>query len=147
VPGFAVFFVGVAGIAGAHAYRAVAQSDGGGNDVPDVFGNDVDGEELEVGELVGLAFPRAQRGEEGRAASGTVSGTDTAVSGFHLHADEAVAEIDDDVVAGGLAEGFVEVEAVSCGLGHEAELGPLAALFRISDFCAITFQKSPLGTS
>ena len=60
--------------------------------------------------------------------------------GFDLDADEASAEIEDDVVWGGVAARLGDLEAEFGGFGHETKLGPLASLFVVADVHAGGFH-------
>ena len=61
-------------------------------------------------------------------------------SGFDLDADEASAEVEDDVVLGGVAARLGDLEAEFGGFGHETKLGPLASLFVVADVHAGGFH-------
>jgi hypothetical protein len=50
-----------------------------------------------------------------------------AAGGFDLHAQEATAGLDDDVVAAAVSPGFDYAQAVLGGAGHEKQFCPLAA--------------------
>jgi len=60
--------------------------------------------------------------------------------GFDLDADEASAEVEDDVVLGGVAARLGDLEAEFGGFGHETKLGPLASLFVVADVHAGGFH-------
>ena len=95
----------------------------GWNDVPDVLGDHVGGEEIE-----GSALITATGGADVAfvAAFGPAAG-----GGFDLHADEVAVGFDDGVVTGGISPGIENLEAVFGGGGDKLKLGPLAATFAI----------------
>jgi len=89
VPGFAIVFPLVLFVAGADSDGVFAGGYGGRDDVPDVFGNAVDGEVVEVGLLV-AAVGAVDVEQAGYEVSGLqVAGLEK--SGFDLNADEASA--------------------------------------------------------
>jgi len=121
-PGFAVAFeVGAGGVAGVGIEAdAFAVSDGfDGDDVPDIFGDDVGDEEVDFG-----------GGVDGVAGSGgadAVSGLGVAAGGFDLDAEEAGAAADDGVVAFTVSPGDADAEAEAGGAGQEGGFGGFAA--------------------
>lgn len=101
MPGFSIVLPLVLFVARADANGLLAASNGPRDDVPDIFRNAVDGEVIEVVLLVTVVEPAGvdQAGDE--VARLQVAGLET--SGFHLHANEAPAQIDHDIVLGGFA--------------------------------------------
>jgi len=99
--------------------------DFGGEDVPDVFEDYEDGEEVD---LVG-GVVLAAAGFDGDDVSAVGAGD----GGFDLDAEEMSAAFDGDVVAGGVSPGLGDVESALGGAGHEVEFGPLAAMFGVLD--------------
>lgn len=104
MPGFVVVLELVEFVSGTDADGVFAGGYGGRNDVPEINGNAIDGEVIEVGGLVAAvgAVDVEEAGDE-------VSGLEVAgfvKSGFDLDADEASSEIDDHVVLGGVAQGL-----------------------------------------
>jgi len=97
----------------------------GRDDVPEVFGDDVNCDEIEVSALVAAAG--------GADVAFVVSFGAAGSGGFNLHADEASVDFDDRVVAGGVSPGMENLEAVFGGGGDELQFGPLAAAFAILD--------------
>ena len=99
-PGFAVFFEGGAGLAAGVGIEAdaFALSDGpDGDDVPDVFGDDVSDEEVDF--FTGIDFSAGSGGFDAVASFGIAGG------GFRLNAEESVVEFDDGVVAVAVSPG------------------------------------------
>ena len=95
------------------------------DDVPEVFGDDVNCDEIEVSALIAAA---------GGADVALVASFGAAGSGgFNLHADEAAVDFDDGVVAGGVSPGMENLEAVFGGGGDELQFGPLAPALAILD--------------
>ncbi len=127
-PGFAVFFEQGAGLpAGvgieAHAF---AVSDGlDGNDVPEVFGDDIGDEEIDFGGGVDLAV--------GSGSFDAVAGLRVAGGGLDLHAEEAAVEFDDRIVAVAVSPGEADAEAEMGGAGEEGGLGGFSATFAGGD--------------
>ena len=83
-----------------------------GDYVPDVFGDYVGGEVIEVSALVG----QAAGGVDVAAVTsfGAAGG-----GGFDLHAHEVAVDFDDGVVGGGVSPGIKDLEAVFGGCGYE----------------------------
>ena len=111
----ALGFVGVGIEAGAFAMANGLD----GNDVPDVFGDDVGDEEIDFG-----------GGVDGAAGPGgfdAVAGFEIASGGFDLNAEEAVAEGDDGVVALAVSPREADAEAEVGGAGQESGFGGLSA--------------------
>lgn len=125
VPGFFVGYVFLAWVTGGEEeVAAKGDNDFGGEDVPDVFEDDVDGEEVDL--VAGVVVAAGLEGDEisvGRAGDG----------GFDLDAEEVAAALDGAVVAGGVSPGLGDVEAALGDAGHEDEFGPLAAVFSVFD--------------
>ena len=107
--------------------RTLPRSRRAGIQVPEVFGDDVGGEEVDLGEgvvffLVVVGFELAE-----------VSGAGAGGGGFDLDAEEVGTVFDADVVGAGVSPGFGHFESMLHGGGHEAEFDPFAALFEISE--------------
>jgi len=97
----------------------------GGDDVPEVFGDYVDCDEIEVSALIAAA---------GGADVALVASFGAARGGgFDLHAHEVAVGFNDRIVAGGVSPGIENLEAVFGGGGDELQLGPLATAFAILD--------------
>jgi len=126
VPGFFVGFVflGVAA-GGEEEVAAEADDDYGGEDVPDVFEDDVDGEEVDL--VAGVILAAA--GFDGDDVSAVGAGD----GGLDLDAEEVAVAFDGAVVAGGVSPGFGDVEAALGDASHEDEFGPFAAMFGVLD--------------
>ena len=126
VPGFFVGFVFLGVAAGVEHEVAATDSDqGGGEDVPDVFRDDVDGEEVHLVASVELAAAGLEADD--------VSAVEAGDGGFDLDAEEVAAAFDGAVVAGGVSPGLGDVEAALGDAGHEDEFGPFAAMFGVFD--------------
>jgi hypothetical protein len=97
----------------------------GGDDVPEVFGDDVDCDEIEGSSLIAAA---GGADVAFVAAFGPDGG-----GGFYLHSDEVAVGFYDRVVAGGVSPGIENLEAVFGGGGDELQLGPFAAAFAVLD--------------
>ena len=125
----------------AHADGLFARRHRPRDDVPDIFWNTVNGKVVEVGLLVAVvgAAEVDQAGDE--VAGLQVAGLEN--RGFHLHANEASAKIDNDVVLGRVAYRLGELVAEFGGFGHETKLGPLASLFVVADIHAGSFHGVP----
>lgn len=151
VPGFAVGVVeaGEAAAFGAEQEAGLAEDVREWEDEPGIFGDDVGGDEIDFGELVG-------DGASVDAAVGVdvVEAVEQLGGGFDLDADEARAGaierqgprlrslsllggddgwemggVEDDVVAFAIAEGLGDAEAVAGGGEGEGELGDFSAAF------------------
>ena len=95
---------------------AFASSDGlDGNDVPDVFGDDVADEEVDF--FAGVDFTAGSGGFDAVAGLGVEGG------GFHLDAEESVIEFDDGVVAVAVSPREADAEAEGGGAGEEGGFG------------------------
>src|SRR5437762_919788 len=95
------------------------------NDVPSVAGNNVSGQEIDVGGGIAAFYPAA--GGSGDAVAGTSHDGD----GFHLYAVEAGTGIHDEIVAGIVAEGPGDGEAESAGGPEKTHFSPLALAFAV----------------
>ena len=97
---------------------------GQGEDVEDVWGDYVGGEEVDfvwgVGGavVVEVAFVGVSAMEDGA---------------FDLDAEEASVVLDGEVVAGHVSPGLGDAESVLGGAGHEAEFGPFAPELGVLD--------------
>lgn len=118
--------------------KAGAAHVGDRDDVPDIFRDDVEGEEVDLGGEVGAS----RRLAGGSAGDGVAEVGAGSAAWFHgrehdggldLHPLEASAVLDDEVVAGGVAPGLGDGESVMGGAGHELQLDPLAAFFGMDD--------------
>jgi len=117
-PGFAVFFEHGAGLAAgvgieADAFALADRLDG--DDVPDVFGDDVADEEVDL--FAGVDFAAGSGGFDAVAGLGVEGG------GFNLDAKESVIEFDDGVVAVAVSPGKADAEAEMDGAGEEGGFG------------------------
>ncbi|MGB8729942.1 MAG: hypothetical protein WCC99_01760 [Candidatus Sulfotelmatobacter sp.] len=123
-PGFAVFFEQGAGFTAGVGIEADAfpVSDGlDGDDVPEVFGDDIGNEEIDFGGGVDLTA--------GSGGFDAVAGLGVAGGGFDLHAEEAAVESDDRIVAVAVSPGKADAEAEVGGAGEEGGLGGFSATF------------------
>lgn len=103
----------------------------GGNDVPNVLGNDVGGDKIEDVPNIGAV-------STAHGAGITVA---ILVGGrFHLHASELATVPDDEVETCHLSPGFINLQAMFGGSGHETHLGPLAAQFAVTDLHSSIFH-------
>jgi len=120
-PGFAVFFEHGFGLAagGGIEADAFALSDGlDGDDVPDVFGDNVADEEVDF--FAGVDLAVGSGGFDAVAVFGVEGG------GFDLDAEESVMEVDDGVVAVTVSPGDGDAEAEGEGAGEEGGLASLS---------------------
>jgi hypothetical protein len=124
VPGFAVFFQAHAfGLAvGVETEHGLRSADFDGDDVPDVEGDDVGGDEVDVALGVdGAAFA------DGVGGAGFVGVGAEAVGTFDLHAEEFHARlravVEDEVVALAVSPGLADGEAALAGLVKESGFG------------------------
>jgi len=125
VPGF--FVGGILLVRATGREQEVAAEDGddfGGEDVPDVFWDHVDSEEVHL-----MAGVVVVSGLDGDDVSVELAGD----GGFDLDAEEVAAALDGAVVAGGISPRFGDVEAALGDPGHEDEFGPFAAVFGVFD--------------
>ena len=126
MPGFFVGGVFLARAAGVEEeVAAEGDDDFGGEDVPDVFGDNVDGEEVDL--VAGVVLAAA--GFDGADVSAVLAGD----GGFDLDAEEVSVALDGDVVTGGVSPGLGDVEAAFGDAGHEIQFGPFAAMFGVFD--------------
>jgi len=112
VPGFAVgfeaHFFGLA--VGVEAEHGLGGADFDGDDVPDVEGDDVGGDEVDVGAGVdGASFA------DGVGGAGFVGAGADAFSAFDLDAVESGAVVEDEVVAAAVAPGLGDAESEAGG--------------------------------
>jgi len=125
MPGF--FVGGVFGFlaVGSEEDVGLGVSGGEGEDVPDVDGDDVGGEEVDLrGGVRGAVVVEA-------AAIGFFL---AALQGaFDLDAEEVAEVVDGEVVGSGVSPGLGENEAELGGALHETEFGPLSAEFGEQD--------------
>ena len=99
---------------------AFAVSDGlDGDDVPDVFRDDVGDEEVDF--FAGIDFAAGSGGFDAVAGFGVEGG------GFDLNAEESAAEFDDGVVAVAVSPGDADGEAEIGGAGEEGGFGGFSA--------------------
>jgi len=99
---------------------AFAVSDGlDGNDVPDIFGDDVADEEVDFS--AGVDAAAGSGGFDAVAVFGVEGG------GFDLDAEESVVEFDDGVVAVAVSPGDEDGEAEMGGAGEEGGFGGFSA--------------------
>jgi hypothetical protein len=101
-----------------------------GEDVPEVFGDDVGGEEVYFFDGVAAAAAVGFEGAE-------VSVAQAVAAGFDLHAEQAASVLEAYVVGGGISPGLGDVEAFAQGLRHELEFDPLAAFFEVAETFAL----------
>jgi hypothetical protein len=98
----------------------------GGNEVPDVERENVSGEEVDVvGGEVTLALANAISGLDFVSADGLGGG------GFDLHAPEAGAGVDDEVVAFAVAPGLGDADLAELGGVEEGGLGEFSDALRV----------------
>ncbi len=99
---------------------AFAVSDGlDGDDVPDVFGDDVANEEVDF--FAGIDFAAGPGGFDAIAGFGVESG------GFDLDAEESVVEFDYGIVAVAVSPRDADAEAEMSGAGEEGGFGGFSA--------------------
>jgi hypothetical protein len=102
--------------------------------VPEVDGNQIDGENIELAEHI------TDTGFTDDVAS--VRSVALEASGFDLHAEVASVVLNANVVAGGIAMRASDAQATRRGASHKAEFGPLAALLASSDGAPVSFGSS-----
>lgn len=128
-PGFAVFFEEGAGGTASGGIKSdpFAIANGlDGNDVPEIFGDEVGGEKVDFGGSIDLAI--GSGGFDAIAVLGISGG------GFDLHAKEAAIEFNDGVVAVAVSPREADSEAERCGAGEECGFcGFSAALAGVGD--------------
>jgi len=99
---------------------AFAVSDGlDGDDVPEVFGDDVGDQEIDFSGVVD--------GVAGSGGADAVAGFGVAAGGFDLDAEEAAAASDDGVVAFTVSPGDADAEAEVGGASQEGGFGGFSA--------------------
>ena len=105
--------------------QSFARGEGGdGHDVPEIFGNDVGDEEVDL-----------VAGVSGFPSSGlhAVAGFGVALGGFDLDAEESVAEVEDEVVALAVSPGLGDGKAEAGSFGEEGGFGNFSAAFAGGD--------------
>jgi len=120
-PGFAIFFEHGAGLASGMRVEAdaFALADGlDGDEVPDVFRDDVSDEEIDF--LARINLPAGSGGFNAIAGLGVESG------GFDLDAEETVVEFNDGVVAIAVSPRDADAETEGGGAGEEGGFGGFA---------------------
>ncbi len=90
-----------------------------GDDVPNIFGDDVGDEEVDF--FTGIDFAAGSGGFD------AVAGFGVACGGFHLNAEESVVKFDDGVVAVAVSPGDEDGEAEMSGAGEEGGFGGFSA--------------------
>jgi hypothetical protein len=120
IPGFFVTGVLVPVTMGSEDNGGLSDEFFGGEYVPDVFWNKVDGEVVDL-----LGGVRVLMGGDETARIG---GAGPAVGTLDLHALEAAILFDGDVVAGGISPRFGDAESAFRGASHEEQFNPFAAL-------------------
>lgn|SRR5258707_12787559 len=111
VPGFFVALVLVPFAVLGEDHSGLAEESADGEDVPNVVGDDVDGEVVDLVCGVGTLM----EGIEGTA----VGHSGPAIRGLDLDAQESSVMLEADVVAGRVSPGFGNVESAPGGAGHE----------------------------
>jgi len=111
VPGFFVALVLVSFAVRGQDHGGLAEEFTDGEDVPNVVGDDVDGEVVDLVGGVGALMEGIERTRVG--ASGP------AIGGLDLDAQESSVMLETDVVAGRVSPGFGNVESTPGGAGHE----------------------------
>ncbi len=130
VPGFAVGFEAhlFGGAVGIEAEHGGGSADFDGDDVPDVEGDDVGGDEVDVEAGVdGASFA------DGVGGAGFVGLGADALGAFDLNAVEGASVVEDEVVAAGVAPWLGDSEVAAGGLGEEAGFGTFSG-----DLCIFT---------
>lgn len=77
--------------------------------------------------------PQFRNGKEKRRKVAEVSGAVAHAAGFDLHAQQASAMFDADVVGEGVSPGFEDVVSARGGGRHEFEFDPFATLFESAE--------------
>jgi hypothetical protein len=104
---------------------------GDGEDVPGVGGNDEGGDEIDLASGVGAAT----------VADGADIGVGALFAGaLDLDAEELSVVLHGKIVGSVFAPGLGDAESELGGAGHEAQFGPLAALFGAADAHAGSFH-------
>jgi len=123
-PGFAILFEEGAGLAASVGIKAdtFALADGlNGDDVPDIFGDNVGDEEVDF-------FTRIDS-PVGSGGFDAVAGLGVEGSGFDLDAEESAVEFDDGVIAVAVSPGDADTETEMGGAGEEGGFGGFSATF------------------
>ncbi len=102
-------------------------------DVPEVLGNDVGGDEVD------LAVERMRDVTGLRRASGlgkmtAIDAAHDAHGGFDQDAQSASVVLDHEVVRSGVSPGLGDHDALLGGASHEEKLDPFAASFAVTDW-------------
>lgn len=154
VPGFLVSRVFGAWAVRGEENLVLSVSGGEGDDVPDLLGNNIRGDEVEQAGAV--------RDSIGVDVALIGTGAVAALGGLNLHAQDGGAWVGafgtgflwvgifwtekSDVVRGGVSPGTEDGESVFGGAGHEEKLGPFAALLVvIDDVGGVVWHWVPLG--
>jgi len=123
VPGLPIRFVDGLGVIRSKAkVIAPRYSDRRGNDVPQIAGNDVNNDEVEI------VF-RVVNGSPAKPAAITSALTLRTGRGLHLNAQQTAIIFDDKVVVLGFSPGLADGETVFGGTGHEAQFSPFPSGF------------------
>ncbi len=125
-PGFAVFFVFVAGFTGDVGVETEALAASGGfdgDDVPDFLGDDVGDDEIDFVLGVNVATSPAT------VCTYLVDAAFGGASGLHLDAPQAAVPAQDEVEALAVSVGLGDSEAHAGCLAHEGELGDFSLAF------------------
>jgi len=105
--------------------QSLARGEGSnGDDVPEIFGNDVGDEKVDLVASV-RGFPSG--------GLHAVAGFGVALGGFDLDAEESVAEGEDEVVAFAVSPGFGDGKAEAGSFGEEGGFGNFSAAFAGGD--------------
>jgi len=127
IPGFEIAIEACAAFPGREPDRSfLGAHAAGGDDVPDVDGDDVGGDEVNFPEKKAHTLGGGQ-------AAGVGLRPDLMDGGFDLDAIGQAVALDHEIVGGGVAPGLGDAELLFNGTGDEADLGPLAALGTISE--------------
>ena len=110
------------GVDGDGEFGSGEKDGGGGDEIPGVGGEDIEGEQVEVAGMVAL-FAGESVAEAAEVASTFAGG-----EAFDLDAEVVLAVFDADVVGAGVAPGLGDGEAALGGGVHEAEFDPFSAL-------------------
>ena len=99
-------------------HMGMARQDRRGDDVPGIFEDEVDGEEIDFAADIGLS---------GLAENAYVAPAMPAISrGFDLYPHETPVAFEGEVVAGGVTPRMADAKSEFGGDGHESQLCPLA---------------------
>ena len=123
VPGFVVLGVeaAVAAGGGIEGDGEASADFGNGDDVPGVFADDVEGEEVDFESGIGFAAGQGAAGVDLVEAVASLF-----AAGFNLNAPEGVAVVDDGIVGAGAAEGVGAEQAVGGGAEVEDHFGDIS---------------------